>query len=244
MPKTNTMKHIINISLLLLLTINCRAQSNDIKNASRLLQQVQKAYTEQNFLSFSVSYRLTATGVADSLKGNIKMSGNNYLIDLDSSLTIHTGIKTIVLFKEDKLLYVTKGSNGTEAVMPLAITDSSYYKNIAQTEVKTTTEVREIAITFKESQPYKKMFITIDRATNFITHISYAVPATMLQQATNNETLQKLSAGGEAIIEIVFAGYSKTAFDPSVFYEDNYYKKDGDVLVPVDAYADYTVYGE
>ena len=238
------MKHITIILLLLQLTINCRAQSNDIKNASRLLQQVQKAYTEQNFLSFSVSYHLTATGVADSLKGNIKMSGNNYLIDLDSSLTIHTGIKTIVLFKEDKLLYVTKGSNGAEAVMPLAITDSSFYKKIAQTEVKTTTEVREITITFKEGQPYKKMLLTVDRTTNFISLISYAVPATMLQQATNNETLQNLPAGSEAFIEIAFEGYDKNAFDTSVFNEDNYYKNDGNVLVPGDAFADYTVYGE
>jgi hypothetical protein len=85
---------------------------DDLEKARIILKDVVQHYSAAKNLSFSIVYRYADENNAgvwlDSLNGKFKIHGNDYWYALANTETIGNRECTIVLFKDDKIMYIRK----------------------------------------------------------------------------------------------------------------------------------------
>ena len=95
------------------------AQEQKTDKAIQVFDALKQAYQIAQGVSFNVKYTYTnetrPNDVLDSLSGKFEISHDNYRYLLDSTETIHNNKYTIILFREDKIMYLTKPSLAVSA---------------------------------------------------------------------------------------------------------------------------------
>jgi hypothetical protein len=236
-------------NLLLLLFIShgvmALAQPGEKEKVIAELKQVSAKYKTAGFLSFEIMYRYAdekAPGrYLDSLKGSFKLNGDQYWYGMDETESIGNKEYMMMLFKEDKIMYLSKAASSVMSGNPVALIDSFILRN---TDINCRFEEgkkqNRIILDFAGDGKYKRIEYRVDAGTHFLTGITCVVKSSELY---DQSVRPAIDGGAEyALIEISFSGYQQKAFDESLFNMAKYFKKEGDEYITLPPYDSYKIF--
>src|SRR5882762_3669781 len=151
----------LSISILIscswLLSLGQTPEKQQVVEAFRALSARYQSYKS---LSFTLSYKYSAEdkpGIyLDSLKGYFTMSGNRYRYVMDSTEFIGDKDRVMVLYKQDRVMYLSKSSPAQQSGNPLALLDSLLLKNDSVScHLSGTKEQQKITLSFRSGQTRK-----------------------------------------------------------------------------------------
>lgn len=218
-------------------------QPSEKQRAVILLQAITERYRSFKGLHFSIRYRYadeTRPSVwLDSLKGDFSLRGAQYQYTLDSTEFISGKELSVILFKQDQLMYLAKGSNALQQGNPMALLDSLLLKNNnVDGRIRETKDEQTIILSFHPAQRIKRVEYVVDKTTGYITKMISVVPARELYDPT---VQQKVEGDAYAIVETSFTNFRQG--DPAGREWDltRLFKKEGKEYIPLPPYDTYKI---
>ncbi|WP_143708723.1 hypothetical protein, partial [[Flexibacter] sp. ATCC 35208] len=111
----------------------CAQDTAAIAKVMQLVRQVQDriiTVPTSYYILYTYANEHTPAILLDSMRGTVEIDGTNYHSILDSTETIHNSKYNIVLFKEDKVMYLASSTPGEVSTNPmqqmLAFLDSAH----------------------------------------------------------------------------------------------------------------------
>lgn len=176
----------------------------------------------------------------DSLKGQLKLNGTDSWYSLDSTESLTAGGYTIVLFKEDGLMYLNKPS-AQNGVAPSLLMDSMLLQNKDVTcSMRQSPEETVLIFQFKSESSYKLIEYIINRKTGFLTGIKSIVKSEHLYDASFRELLE--TKDSYSCIEVKYSNYQINSFDKSLLDVNRYFKKEGEEYIPIAPFDQYKIF--
>jgi hypothetical protein len=222
-----------------------QAQPPEKQRAIEVLRSLSDRYRGYKNLHFTISYRYSSEdrpGVyLDSLKGDFKMSGSSYRYIVDSTEFIGNRDWTVVLYKQDRVMFLSRTSPAMQAGNPVALLDSILLKNDSvHCQLTETKELQQIRITFRAGLPTRAIEYTIDRKSGFVTRVINIVQSRQLYDPSVQHLVEDNS--GYAVVETNFMNYREGDFDERELDLHRYFKKEGKSLVTVAPYDSYKIF--
>jgi len=239
---------LINILLgcLGLMAMQQQAAAQTISNLDQVMTEMKKvqAFYKGHPLSFAVKYTYANEHVPgkalDSLQGKIEMSGAGYRCWLDSTETIHNDRYNIILFKEDKLMYLTKPAAGMTGTDPLQLLRTTLERTgVKSCGISGEGHNRTVQVVFSEGMPYRQMEMTIDTLSGRLLSMQYIIKTALLMEVPDNEEAARQGYEKYAVVKASFSQYRPLPADPSRFDEHTFFSKEGTVLKTTEAYKEY-----
>lgn len=232
-----------------LLCLNAGAQSvtglDQVMTEMKKMQSFYKAHP----LSFDVKYTYAGEDapekILDSLSGRLEMSGDSYRCLLDSTETITNSRYSIMLFKEDKVMYLSKpASAATPGSDPLQLIQLAMERTGAKScDVSRSGRNKVISIDFKEGGPYRQMEMTIDTLSGYLQSMRYVLKTALLMDASADADAAAQQGYDEyAVVLATFSDYHIMPADPSRFNEHTFFYKEGNEFIATQAYKDYKLF--
>jgi len=243
----------MNATRIFFLTIICcsclhpflRAQPPEKQRAMEALRSLSDRYRNYKNLSFNISYRYSSEdkpGIyLDSLKGAFSMSGSRYRYVIDSTEFMGSAALTLVVYKQDKVLFLSKTPAVPQAGNPIALLDSIVLKNDSvNCRLTETKELQKIQLSFTAGSAMKQLEYTIDRKSGLVSRITQVVPAKQLYDPSVSSLVE--GNASYAIVEILFMNYREGGFEERELDLGRYIKKEGAQYVPVAPYESYKIF--
>jgi len=191
-------------------------------------------------ISFSLNYTYKSVNnpdkVLDEVKGGIELAGSNYHYEMDNTEVYSNGRYNIILFKEDKLMYLAKATTIT-AVDPVqqlrAMVGSSAIQSCS-------VKGGVITLTFVPGGNYKELQMVVNEKTGYLTSMRYVVKTAMLMEQPGAEIDPQY--GEYAIVQSTLDNYKALAADSSRFNEANFFYKEGKEFKTTADYSDYKIF--
>jgi hypothetical protein len=216
----------------------------DTTGLSAEMAGMQITFSEQP-LSFDIRYTYAGEQqpevLLDSMQSNLLMAGTNFRYSLNKIMTISNGRYHIVLFMENKLMYVKKVEEGEKPDPFRQVNPGFPVVAVKSWSIKTEGIRRILHIDFKEGAPFRTLDIRKDTHSGHLMSMRYVLKADHLPAGTKENP--DLSAYGTfAILQIYFEHYKTIYPDKSMFDEHSYFNKEGTDVKPTSAYSDYQVF--
>lgn len=236
------------ISLIIFISTALSVQAQDpvaIARAMSLFHRVQTKSLEKPVsfeLRYTYSNEHTPGTLLDSMEGKIEMNGENYRCTLDSTETICNSKYNIVLFRQDKVMYLSAKGNTTSPADPLqtikTLLDSAVNSSCAFSHEKRNTIIN---ITFAAGSPFKQLSVTIDTVSQRLITMQYVMKTALLM---DEDTQGELPQGYEAYAQVKasFYNYKEIPVNNSRYDEKAFFYKDEDAFKVSPAYEDYTIF--
>ncbi|RYZ62263.1 MAG: hypothetical protein EOP09_18990 [Proteobacteria bacterium] len=109
----------------------------------RTLEEMSQSYSRHEYLSYNIRYRYTPelepSNYLDSVSGSYRAHNGLIWYRLDSTEAVMNKDLTIMVFRDDSLLYLAAPVKGDKPLVPMLMIDSIYstYKGLTGTVVKT-----------------------------------------------------------------------------------------------------------
>lgn len=228
-----------------LLPATLLAQSSEKQRVIEVMRALSERYKSYKGLSFTIAYRYASEDqpavYLDSLKGSFTMSGSRYHYIVDSTEFIGGNDLSMTLFKEDKIMYLTRTSKALQSTNPLAMLDSFLTKNDnVDCELSETNATQSITMKFKPGMTVKRIEYRIDRASGLVTKMINVVQSKQLYDPSVRPLVK--GASSYAIVETDFLNYREENAGGSVPDLDRYFKKEGKEYVTVPPYEAYKIF--
>lgn len=206
-----------------------------------------KSFYEAHPLSFEIKYTYAnehdPARVLDSLSGRVEMSGASYHCWLDSVETIRNDRYNIVLFKEDRIMYLTSAATSA-AANPLQMMQAALKQTgVSNCEVLYNGSNRVIRMFFREGAPYRQMEMTIDTTSGYLLNTRCIVKTALLMDPSDNSDTAPAGEYDEyAIVQARFEHYHPISANTAGFDERFFFYKDGGEFVTTPAYKEYKIF--
>jgi len=229
--------------LLVFISGHCISQTDDRQKAIKAIQQLSRAYL-QSLLSFDISYwyadEASPSKYLDSLKGHCTIDGAQYWYSLDSTEMLCSNGYVVILYKQDKIMYLTKPSQNLQTANPLSTIDSVLQKmdNLGL-NIVTRNNQTIVTINFLKTAAYKKLEYYIDNKTGLLSKLISVVRSEQLYDPAVQKQIDK--SGAYAIVETMFSNYRHDTTE-RLFNSDRYFKKEGNEYVTVAPWQSYTIF--
>lgn len=228
----------------------CRAQGTTDSTAMlKMLVDMSKAYKSAGMLGYDVTYLYTTENEPfksfDSLQGRIEMDSAHYWCRLDNTESMSNDKYAVVLFKEDKLMYLSKASLFNRSNDPLQMLQRlSAVAGKASYEQTITGHYKTITIRFEQLAVCKQIEYTVDTKTGYLSRMVYVIPTEQLVDESARQSFDgaKEGYGKYARVEAVFSNYSKLPSVDSKFDEKFFFTKQGNEFVPASSFNDYKIF--
>ncbi|OMP76701.1 hypothetical protein [[Flexibacter] sp. ATCC 35208] len=238
------MRYFLTLIISIAAALSVQAQDTvAIAKAINIFRRVQ-AKSQQQPVSFEVNYTYsnesTPGTLLDSLKGKIEISGENYRSTLDNTETIRNAKYSIVLFKEDKLMYLAANSKSASPADPLE-TLNTLLKGATNSTFRTEKRNTIINVSFPAGGNCKQLSITIDTVSQRLLSMQYILKTTLLM---GEEMKNEVPEGYEeyAQVKASFYNYKDIPVNSSRFDEKAFFYKDGDAFKVTPEYEDYNIF--
>ncbi|WPV63872.1 hypothetical protein [Chitinophaga sp. LS1] len=238
------MRYFLTLIISIAAALSVQAQDTAaIAKAINIFRRVQ-AKSQQQPVSFEVNYTYsnesTPGTLLDSLKGKIEISGENYRSTLDNTETIRNAKYSIVLFKEDKLMYLAANSKSASPADPLE-TLNTLLKGATNSTFRTEKRNTIINVSFPAGGNCKQLSITIDTVSQRLISMQYILKTTLLM---GDEMKNEVPEGYEeyAQVKASFYNYKDIPVNSSRFDEKAFFYKDGDAFKVTPEYEDYNIF--
>jgi hypothetical protein len=242
--------HTKKILLLTFLSCHCllsflRAQTPEKQRAVEILRSLSDRYRTYKSLHFAIAYKYASEarpGVyLDSLKGDFKMSGSRYKYRLDSTEFIGNSDLTLILYRQDRVMFLSKTSPAMQSGNPMALLDSMLLKNDSvNCQLSETKEQQKIKISFRPGLATREMEYTIDRKSGFVTRIINVVQSQQLYDPSVRSLVDGHSS--YAVVETDFMNYREGDFEDSELDTSKYFKKEGKDYITLAPYNSYKIF--
>jgi hypothetical protein len=238
-------KYIILSACILFCVRRTIAQEDNRSAAIDALTRLAAQYMQTPLLSFDVLYRYSSEsspGVyLDSLRGSYKMDSARYWCLLDSTEMLNTGKFVVILYREDKLMYLTLPSAGMASANPLAMADSFFTKKEGlQYGIMHTGSQTRVTIQFDKGSAYKSLVYDIDDKTGLLMRMTSVVQSDRLYDPS---VRQRVTPGDSyAVVETLFSNYRQKKFDAGVFDTGRYFKKEAGDYKSIAPYDQYKIF--
>lgn len=226
------------------------AVAQSVKGLDQVMVEMKKlqSFYKAQPLSFDVKYTYAGEGTPDktldSLNGHIEIAGDSYRCLLDSTETIRNNRYNIILFKEDRIMYLSKPTTAMTGTDPLQVIQAVMERSGAANcgiSVKGRTKV--IRIDFKAGGPYRQMEMTIDTLSGYLQSMRYIMKTALLVDAPDGADAAAEQGYDEyAVVQAAFSAYRKIPADPSRYNEHTFFYKEGNEFIATQAYKDYKLF--
>jgi len=229
--------------ILVILSLLAAAQTAQRDSVMQKLKDMAVAYRNANHLSFDATYLYANEDkpavYLDSLKGSFKVHGNRYAYILDNTEFLGNDSLNLVVFNEDKIIYVN-GPSIAQSANPLAMIDSvmmiNQYSNVTLTS---SGNIQKITIDFSPGFMFKKAEYIIDPVSGLITRMKAIIHSVEMYDPAVKPMFNKTAEYG--ILEVRFSNYKTNAFTDAAFSETRYILKSGHQYKGAAAYSNYQI---
>jgi hypothetical protein len=233
--------------LLACLTASLHAQSGQ-KAALAAVEQLRQRYLEAHGLHMDISYYYANASspqrYLDSVKGSFIMDGTRYHFRMDSTEGMVNERYSIMVFSEDKLLYLTKpAAQPSSSYNPVSMLDSLATQGKgAVVDLQQQGPNRMVSIQFPKGMNYGSMVLTIDTATGYMTRCLMTVRTALLAPAADGSSLKASGYDEYALVETRLQHYQQKELPVDFFSEQRFFSKDGKSYVAAERYRGYEVF--
>lgn len=222
-----------------------RAQMADKQKAIESLRSLSERYKNYKSLSFTIAYKYSAEDkpglYADSLKGSFTMSGSRYRYIMDSTEFIGDKDRVVVLYKQDRVMYLAKSSPAMQSGNPMAKLDSILLKNDSvRIRMDETKKQQTIVLLFPSGSPTREIRFVIDRGSGYMTRMVQVVLSKQLYDPSVRPLVEGHSS--YAIVETDFTNYREGNGDEQALDQGQYFKKEGKQYMPLPPYDSYKLF--
>lgn len=235
-------------SLIFLVCLTSRttlsAQPADGTKIQDLFRAVAEHYRNAGNLSFDVTYKYAAEGEPgrwlDSLSGNFKMNNSSYWYRLDSTEAMGTRDYALILFREDRVMYLSRPNSQTRSANPLTQFDSLVLKdNKVKAGLTEDGNQELVTLEFQPGLVYKRITYYIDRKTYFLTRMISMVRSDQLYE----KSVRSMMKGTDSyvIMETDYNNYQRGGFPEGELDTGRYFKKEGGEYVTLPPYDSYKI---
>ncbi|KAA2243189.1 hypothetical protein F0L74_11785 [Chitinophaga agrisoli] len=236
------------VMVLLAAYLPAAAQADhNIDLAMQAIKEIQHGYNTRP-MSFDIVYTYsnehTPGKVLDSMKGRIELSGADSRCLLRNTESIHNSRYNVILFAEDKIMYLAKSDtavNSADLLQP--IRTALQTAGVTDCGISYQGSKKTVQISFRAGAPYKSLQITVDTLSGHLQAMRYVVKTALLMDA---------AAGGDATpgegyeeyatVQAVFENYDDTPPGQDRFDEQAFFQREGTDLKVTAAYQDYKIF--
>ncbi len=226
-----------------------RGHAQPVGKAAALqeVQRMRDAFRTAKGLAMDMAYyyanESSPAKYLDSLKGHMLLNGKEYRLLLDQTEAMVNERYSIVLFGEDRIMYLSKPSKQLDAYNPVAALDS-LVTGAAGTVFGLQNEgaYRTVTIAFTAGRPYQKMSFTIDTATGYLVRSVMLVKTELMAPSADPSSLKKEGYDAYSVVETRLTGYRKEAVPESYFNEASFFEKKGKEFRVTERYKDYKIF--
>jgi hypothetical protein len=215
----------------------------ELEKMTGIMKRLRDGY-DKTPLSFDMKYiysnEHTPGKILDSLKGWVETDGTNYRSLMDNTETIHNDKYNIVLFREDKVMYLAAATSTSMPVDPLLQMDSILTQSGATScRISKAGKNTVMRIGFAEGGPCKRMEMTIDTVAHRMLSMEYVVKTSLLTE-TPDATVEGYDE--YAIVRSTFYNYRSPKPDISRFDDKTFFYKEGTEFRTKEAYSEYKIF--
>ena len=177
----------------------------------------------------------------DSLKGDFALFGDRYRYRLDSTEFVGGKDLSVVLFKQDQVMYLARPGADTRNINPMTLLDSLLLKNDSvDCSIKETTDWQTIVLSFRPVGMTKRIEFVVDRRSGFITKMINVISARELYDVS---VRQKVSNDATyAIVETDLSDYRETEAIMEEWDLGRLFKKVDKEYIPQPPYQSYKIF--
>lgn len=225
-----------------------KAQENtSVEAVVGLLKQMRADYDNISNLSFDVSYtyakQSTPDKILDSLSGRMQVSNKQYHWNISNTEMIANSKYVIMLFKEDKLMYITRPGSQNINFDPLSRLDSSLFllKGL-QCSLENKKDITTVTLNFPDSSAYKQIKMTINRKNGFLSNTKFIIRPGAVRSFEDFDSMDNTGDEGYNVIEARYYNYNQDSISAAIFNSENYFNRSGTEFVAANSYSDYKIF--
>ncbi|MFY0255158.1 hypothetical protein ACDQ55_14515 [Chitinophaga sp. 30R24] len=174
----------------------------------------------------------------DSMKCSMQTLGNNFRMETGNMLTIKNDRYTIVVFHEDKLIYLTGASpRDSSAPNPAGMLIQALQSaGMAQSDIREEGDTVTLHFRFGENSAYRDMLIKLNKDHSRLYSSQYLIDGEQLPFE-----FKDLTKGTYALLQVIFSYRPAVGLTAADFDERQFFTRKDNVLVPTGAYKNYEV---
>lgn len=241
---SNNKFFILSLLLILLNTKSVSGQQAAPSELTKLLLDLQSKYKENKDLSMRVVYTYADEHhpdvVLDSSVASIDIDSNSYHCLVDSTDIYANDSFTVVLFKEEKIMYVSRTHLKSALYNPAIMLDSLMRMNKhPHAQIGETSSEKIIVLTFPEGAKYKNIKMMLDKESGFLTAIDYLLKTELLLDEDEMRVTDPRPEG-YAILKARFFKIQHKQHT-NTFSPETFFVKRQDRIYPTDDFKEYNV---
>jgi hypothetical protein len=209
------------------------------------LKTLQTKYDTASTLSFNIEYKYTnetaPENVLDSIPGFIQLSNHRCHWQLSNTEMVSNEHYGITLFKEDKIMYITKPSHRYITIDPMDQLDNTLLQMPGlKCTVQNNAHLKILSLFFPHGSWYKSIQFFIDNASGYLVKSKYVVKSEALTADGKLDRAGKYDA--YAIVEVEYFNYSKAILPDSIFDENNYFTREDKNFTTTPLFWEYKIF--
>lgn len=200
-------------------------------------------------VSFDIVYRYsnehTPAQVLDSAKGRVEMAGKNYRCVLENTETVRNERYCIILYNEDKLMYLAKSPEDSTTEDPLAMMRSLLKKDDVAKPVShlvRTGKLKTVQLDFPAGSVCKQISMTVDTLSNQLVAMHYIIKTSQLTEMPSAAEGNMPEYEEYALVSATFYNYRIGNIDNSKFDERTYFYKEGNEFKATEAFSQFKLF--
>lgn len=220
---------------------------NDTTKLFQAMTDLQSMYKDR-YVGFDLKYKYTSEAdpqtVLDSVQGKMSFYGTRYCYQLENMEMLSNGTYNVVLFKDEKLMYIARASALIASIDPVAqVREMIRRSGATGYSLEENGREKKLHIHFVPNGPCREMDIVVNKKEQRVEEIRYVVKTEMLTQSPETAAGKvDPSYGAYAVVTASFEHYRALANDPVALDEHRYFFKEGDVLKTAPAYHEYKIF--
>lgn len=237
-------KYILNICCFLLFVKIAGAQDTSrLGKAIEILSDAAEVFKQQNLVMdvrYTYADEKTPDRITDSVSGHMLISGDNYKGELGNTLTVKNSRYSVIVFRDEKVLYVVRSNALT--VDSVNLTPFQLISTALRSSAVVNCTIKEkgnsviLGFDFAEHMPNRRMQVELDKKGQKIMSVSYLIKKSLLPEEIDATT------DLYALVRASFSYQEAHHVSESDFDEKQFFTMKANSLVPAGAYQDYEVF--
>lgn len=237
-------------NLLLTILCNCcllplKAQQADTTRLFSEMRKIHAAY-HANGLQYQVNYTYSPADrpsvVLDSIRSQVEVSAGGSRIRMQNMEFITNERYAIVLFSDDKVMYLYKPSSATSSDPMEQLRGLVASSGLKQIEFSESGKMRQINIRFDSTSGVKGIEMQISQESGLITAVRYLVKTELMTGGGALSEEERKEYGDLALVTMQMRQYAPLAANRQQVHEDAYFTKEEDEYIPTEVYKEYQIF--
>ncbi|MBO9151153.1 hypothetical protein ACFOTA_02970 [Chitinophaga sp. GCM10012297] len=233
--------------MIVLSALGAGAQQVDTSRLFREITEVQAMFRDKE-LAFDMRYTYAdesrPLAIIDSAKGKMEMTKAGSRYELSNVVCVNNNRYVIVLFKDDKLMYLSKAFFMTPADPFQQMRAMIGQGSVRKFSVEKTADGKKLQLEFDPQGPCRKIELETNPVDGVVKKIRYTIRTEMIRGGSLGQISTEHAGdfGEHVVVSMYFEKYRKPEWSAAQFDEKNFFFREGEELKTTAAYQDYTIF--